>query len=181
MRICNLFLVMLLLYPIIGSAGIYKYTDKDGVASFTDDLRRVPEEQRQKAEEILIDSPSGSMPSQIEKGSPFYKWMHYHAFKIIFVLILLIVSAYIAQRVMEGLLLRFIIRLLIISLLGATIYAIFTTQKERLAPGSLEKTVEPYLPSPAPINRTIENVKKFEEGQKKKEEMLDSLKDSGGN
>lgn len=97
--------------------------------------------------------------------------------KIVLVLILAIALAYIAQRFVRGFFLRLVIRLLLIFLLGAAIYSLFITQKGSLPSESFEKTIQPYLPSPAPINKAKEQIKKLEEGQKKQKELIDSLQD----
>lgn len=178
MRIDSFFLLLLLVSPALAGTEVYKYTDKNGGVSFTDNLSNVPDEQRETAEKIQMDSPSGPISSPVEKGGTLYKWIEYHAYKIVSVLILVIVLAYIVQHFVTGFLIRLIIRLLIIFLLGTVIYGLFITQKDRLKSESFEKTVEPYLPSPSLINKAKEQVKKLEEGQKKEEELIDSLDSS---
>lgn len=179
MRTDSLFLMLLLVYPALVGAETYKYTDKNGVVSFTDNLGNVPESQRPTVEKVEVENPSRSTTSSVKDEGRLKKWISHPLSKIIFVLILLIILTSFALHFLGGFFLRLIIKLLIIALLGTMIYSLYITKKWSLP--TIEKTIEPYIPGPAPINRAKENVKKFEESQKKKEETLDSLKDSGGN
>lgn len=101
----------------------------------------------------------------------------YPTLKIGLALISFAVLVFFVQRFVAGLLLRIFIGLLLVSILGAVIYSLFIEKKEMPSPGSFERTVEPYLPSPAPINRAKEQVKKLEENEKKLGELIDSLQD----
>lgn len=101
----------------------------------------------------------------------------YPALKIVLALISLVVLVFFVQRFVACRLLRIFIGLLLISILGAVIYSLFIEKKEDSLPGSFERTIEPYLPSPAPINRAREQVKKFEDSQKKQGEMIDGLEE----
>ncbi|MBI5745780.1 MAG: hypothetical protein HZA13_02120 [Nitrospirae bacterium] len=104
----------------------------------------------------------------------------YPALKIVLALISFVVLVFLVQRFVAGRILRIFIGLLLISILGAVIYSLFIEKKEGPSPGSFERAVEPYLPSPAPINRAREQVKKLEDSQKKQGEMIDSVQDSEG-
>ncbi len=101
----------------------------------------------------------------------------YPALKIVLALISFVVLVFFVQRFVAGRILRIFIGLLLISILGAVIYSLFIEKKEDSSPGSFERTVEPYLPSPAPINRAKEQVKKLEDSQKKQGEMIDKLEE----
>ncbi|MEK6577193.1 MAG: FeoB-associated Cys-rich membrane protein [Nitrospirota bacterium] len=92
----------------------------------------------------------------------------YPALKIVLALISLTVLVFFVQRFVAGPFIRIFIGLLLISILGAVIYSLIIEKKEGPLPGSFERAVEPYLPSPAPINRAKEQVKKLEDSQKKK-------------
>lgn len=101
----------------------------------------------------------------------------YPALKIFLALISLVVLVFFVQRFVAGLFIRIIIGLVVLSILGAVIYSLFIEKKEGPSPGSFERTVEPYLPSPAPINRAREQVKKLEDSQKKQGEMIEKLQE----
>ena len=159
-------LFLLLFYSIAAGAIVYKYTDENGILFFTDNPDNIPEGQRHTAEKIETDERL------------FTRWINQTASKVALLLVLLIAIISLAGRFFGYLFPRILLRLLVILFLGAMIYSISVVWKGGSASRFFDKTVEPYLPSPAPINRAKEQVKKLEESQKKQEEMIDSLKDS---
>lgn len=159
------FLLVFLFYFIPASAEVYKYTDQNGILFFTDNPDDIPEGQRHTIEKVKTDA------------GLFNRWISLPTAKIALILLLLTVIAFIAHSFFGVLLPRMFMMLLVILLLGTMIYSIYVIGKEGSASWSFDKAAEPYLPSPAPINKAKEVEKKLEEGQKKQEELINSLQD----
>lgn len=164
MQITAFFLVFLF-YLIPASAEVYKYTDENGILFFTDNPDKIPEGQRHTADRVETDE------------GLFHRWINIPLSRVVLILVLLIVIISFARRFFEGSFPRILMTLLVILLLGTMIYSIFAAWKGGPTSGSFDTAVEPYLPSPTPINRAKEEVKKLEEGQKKQEDLIDSLQD----
>lgn len=65
--------VAMMLFPMLGSAEIYKYRDKNGVLRFTDNLTEVPLDQRrniQQYQEIKTDPATTEQTSAEEDTGP---------------------------------------------------------------------------------------------------------------
>ena len=168
MRITAFFLI-LLFCSIQARAAVYKYTDENGILFFTDKPENIPESQRHTAERIETAK------------KPINRWINHPASKAIIIIFLLIVMLFLARRFFGYLFPQILIKLLVVLLLGTIIYSIVLAWKTGPTSVSFDADVEPYLPSPTPINRAKEAVKKLEESQKKQEELIDKLQDSEGN
>ncbi len=167
MRITVLFLI-LLFCSIQARAEVYKYTDENGILFFTDKPENIPAGQRHTAERIKTDK------------KPINRWINLPASKVVIIIFLLIVIVCLARRFFGYLFPQILIKLLVVLLLGTIIYSIFLVWNGGPTSVSFDAAVEPYLPSPAPINKANEAVKKLEESQKRQEDLIDKLQDSEG-
>lgn len=173
MRFYTVLFILMLTAPAICSAEIYKFTDSHGTISFTDDLGKVPEEQRPAT--APSDSSSQSLDHRLSGNSSLIhseKWTDHPLSKYVILFVILSIVILVIQTQTRNLLLRLLLKLLFIGCLGAAIYSVLVLQQH--VP-SFQKAAEPYLPSKAPIERTHKALQEMEQTQKKEADAINSL------
>jgi|GEM_PF-6770059 len=169
-----LLITVLLLYPALSSAQVYKYTDKNGAVAFTDNIENVPEPQRPQIQKIESSS-SPVIPQLVSSRTHYDRWIDHPLAKYVLAFIILSAVMLYAQHKTESFLLKLAMKLLFVGCLGAAIYSVLVMQDQPITPAALQKAAEPYLPTPEPINRARDAVNKIQESQKKEEAAIEAL------
>ena len=120
-----LLIIVWLIPPDLAGAESYRYVDKDGVVSFTDDLGKVPESERPRVQTIEPHSPSGlgreTMPDPVP--GPGRKWVGRRLLGPFIMLVALSILMFFVQSRTDSVLLRLAVKLLFIGFLGALVYS----------------------------------------------------------
>ncbi len=170
---------LILLLPTRGTAEVFKYTDKNGAISFTDNIENVPEDQRPNLQEAAPPPlQTVQMPADSSASGPA-RWIDHPLSKYIIVFIILSIGMLYIQYKTESFLLRLATKFLFVAFLGAAIYSVLVSQETPITPAAFQKAAEPFIPTPRPINQTKEAVKKMEEAQKQQEAAVDALMRAG--
>ncbi|MDC4205574.1 MAG: DUF4124 domain-containing protein [Candidatus Manganitrophus sp.] len=174
-----LFFLLFLLRPVDGQAEVFKYTDKNGAISFTDNIENVPEDQRPNLQEAAPPPlQKVEMPAYSETGSD--RWIDHPLSKYVIVFIILSIGMLYIQYNTESFLLRLATKFLFVAFLGAAIYSVLVAQEKPITPAAFQKAAEPFVPTPRPIHQAQEAVKKMEEAQKQQEAAIEALMRSTG-
>ncbi len=198
-----LILFFLFLNPSEADAKVYKYKDKKGVVTFTNNIESVPESLRNQVE--IIEgandpgkpgdgerekkgpaAPTGSSgkeggPSAASAGvspsiwgSPFGR----NSLMIIIVILLL----WCLKLWVKNMILKFIARIAIkvafFGLLYVVVYYLFVSPDENPIASTVKKTVKEAATSAreiSPLRKATENVEKFNKTQKERQEALDAM------
>lgn len=165
-------IVFTLLFPLLGQAEVFKYTDEKGAIAFTDNIENVPEDQRPKVQEA---APPPLQTVQMLADSPTNRsndrWIDHPLSKYIIAFIILSIGMLYIQYKSENFLLRLAAKFLFIAFLGAAIYSVLFTKERPINPAGVQKGAEPFLPT----TQAREAVKKMEEAQKRQEAAMESL------
>lgn len=168
-----------LLFPILGQAEVFKYTDKNGAISFTDNIENVPEDQRPNMETVPTDPlPKIEIPISSEMKSD--RWIDHPLSKYVILFIILSIGMLYIQYKTESFLLRLATKFLFVAFLGAAIYSVLVAQEKPITPAAFQKAAESFVPTPRPITQAKEAVKKVEETRKQQEAAIESLMRSTG-
>jgi hypothetical protein len=183
------FAFLLLLYivnPAVADAELYKYTDKNGILSFTDDFNKIPEDQRSHVEKTQPpppDSPSVTPSSH----SGVLEWLDRPLSKYIIAFIALAIFMLFVQSQTEGFVLKMVLKILFVGFLGAAIYAslvasgVATNQKSISSSESLFDTVKSAMPDPRTVGKVKKEIEQIEAQQERENEKVQSLLDAGEN
>ncbi len=175
MKICFALLILTLtIEPAAIRAEVYKYVDENGVASFTDDFSKVPENQRPT---VVPEQPRPAASASTTPAPPtqaaLLEWFSRPLSKYIIVFTILAVSMLYIQSRTERFFLRLIVKVLFVGFLGAAVYSVMAA--EGLMKKSPLQSIESALPDPAVIGKIKKQVEQIEEQQKQGEARIRSL------
>lgn len=158
-------LLLLLLTATNAGAEIYRYIDENGVPSFTDDLSKVPPDQRPQVETVEHvpgpPRPTGFGPSK------FDRLRSHPATKPAAAILVAVMLLLIARTLLGGAVLRYLASVVVVSAAGAALYFL------SLSSGCGSKEIEPYLPNANPVQRAQEQADRFEQRNATQERIID--------
>lgn len=178
----TLLMLILTIDPAVTTAEVYKYTDENGVVSFTDDFDKIPEARRPGVEksEAPVPAPSFEPPIAPPRNG-FFEWFGRPLSKYIVGFTALAVFTLFVQSRSEGLLLRLALKVLFIGFLGAAVYSILVARGLPLSGPSLSslpslvETAESNLPKENSITKVKNQLDRIEQRQKEEEALIESL------
>jgi hypothetical protein len=179
----------LLLIPlfIIGHsmayAYIYKYTDKNGVVSFTNKRAYVPQARAHTVEVIdertlppLVTIPEAAAVEPHKAKSPFRYWINQPLSKTSVVLGVLVALIFFIIRIGGGgIFLRLTAKLFFIAFIGASVYSIYTAREYSSISSVSEEPGSPRLKRISPIERAEDAATALENRMDEQEETLNTV------
>jgi hypothetical protein len=164
-RIQTGLLLFLLLAANPVAAEIYRYIDESGVLSFTDDLSKVPPDQRPKVE--VVEPGTGPRPDFLSGPSAFEQLRDHPAVKPVAAGVIGLMLLLIARTFLGGAVLRYLASVVLVSAAGAALYWL------SLSSGCGSKEIEQHVPVGNPLQRAQDQADRFEQRNATQERMIE--------
>ncbi len=175
--------LLLFIGPATSHAYIYKYTDENGVVSFTNKPDNVPQTRQHTV--VIIDEstlpplviiPEAASVKPHRAKNSFRHWIEQPVSKSAIALGLVVVLMVFIIRIGGGgIFIRVAAKLLFIGFIGASIYSIYTAREYSSVPSVSEEPGAPHLKRISPIERAGNAAAALEKKLNEQEEVLDIL------